>query len=316
MGAVVAALGTMAAIGGAGWLVGRHRLLGVGAERVLARTVFAVATPALLLVTIAGTDLRVLASRTSLTIAGSTAVVALLALTVARGLWRLPAGEATVVTLAASYLNAGNLGLALAVYLLDDPVAVVPTLLFQLLVLAPVAFTVLESRRPPTAGDGVAVHRVPAGWRTVAGRTLRNPIIVGTLTGLVLSALPWDVPAVLLEPFRVVGAAAVPLGLLTFGMSLAVPGTAGGRRVTRELVLAVVLRSAVHPTLALVLGRALDLRGPELLTVVTMAALPTAQNVLVYALQYGRGQAIARDAGLVTTALAVPVMLVVAATLA
>jgi hypothetical protein len=47
-----------------------------------------------------------------------------------------------------------------------------------------------------------------------------------------------------------------------------------------------------------------------------MAALPTAQNVLVYALQYGRGQAIARDAGLVTTALAVPVMLVVAATLA
>jgi hypothetical protein len=47
-----------------------------------------------------------------------------------------------------------------------------------------------------------------------------------------------------------------------------------------------------------------------------MAALPTAQNVLVYALQYGRGQAVARDAGLVTTLLALPVMLVIAAVLA
>jgi len=317
MGAVAAAIGTMAAIGLAGWLVGRHRLLGVGAERVLARTVFAVATPALLLVTIAGTDLRVLASRTSLAITGSTAVVALLALLVARGLWRLPAGEATVVTLTASYLNAGNFGLPLAVYLLDDPVAVVPTLLFQLLVLAPVAFTVLESRRPPAVdADGVAVETVPSGPRTVAGRTLRNPVIIGTLAGLALSGLPGDVPPALLEPFRVVGGAAVPLALLAFGMSLALPPTAGERRVTRELVLAVGLRSVVHPALAFGLGRALGLGGPELLTVVTMAALPTAQNVLVYALQYGRGQALARDAGLVTTALAVPVMLVIAATLA
>jgi len=46
-----------------------------------------------------------------------------------------------------------------------------------------------------------------------------------------------------------------------------------------------------------------------------MAALPTAQNVLVYALQYGRGQALARDAGLATTLLTIPVMLVIAATL-
>ena len=52
----------------------------------------------------------------------------------------------TIGTLASSYVNAGNLGLPLAVYLLDDAVAVVPTLLFQLLVLAPVAFAVLDAR--------------------------------------------------------------------------------------------------------------------------------------------------------------------------
>jgi predicted permease len=46
-----------------------------------------------------------------------------------------------------------------------------------------------------------------------------------------------------------------------------------------------------------------------------MAALPTAQNVLVYALRYDKGEDVARDAGLVTTLLALPVLLVVAATL-
>lgn len=44
-------------------------------------------------------------------------------------------------------------------------------------------------------------------------------------------------------------------------------------------------------------------------------ALPTAQNVLAYATQYGRGQDLARDAGIVTTTLARPVLLIIAATL-
>jgi malonate transporter and related proteins len=316
MGAVIAALGTMASIGVAGWLLGRYRLLGEGAERVLARTVFAVATPSLLMVTIARADLQLLASRTALAIALSTLVVAGLALAVARGLWRLPAGEATVVTLASSYVNAGNLGLPLAVYLLGDATAVVPTLLFQLLVLAPVAFTVLDSRRPVADEAASGLAAVPTRSGGVLGRTLRNPIIIGTLVGLVLSGLPWDVPDVLLEPFRLVGAAAAPLALLTFGMSRTFPRTGTGRRTSRELVLAVSLRSVVHPLLAAAAGVALGLAGAELLAVVTMAALPTAQNVLVYALQYGRGQAVARDAGLVTTLLSLPVMLVIAAVLA
>ncbi len=62
-------------------------------------------------------------------------------------------------------------------------------------------------------------------------------------------------------------------------------------------------------------GTALGLPAPALLAVVAMAALPTAQNVLVYAMRYRHGEALARDAGLVSTVLCVPVLLVVAATL-
>ncbi len=347
MTAILTALGTMAAIALVGWLLARSRALGPHAEQVLARAVFVIAVPSLLAVTIAGADLHVLASRHALAIAASTLAVVTVAAVVLRWAWRRPAGDATIGVLAASYVNAGNLGIPIGVYLLGDAVAVVPTLLLQLLVLAPVAFTILDAQRDrlpraaaddPTADDpddaavpdaaDVSVGRAgPADGtdaagtgvgrlRRVVGRTLRNPIIIGALTGVVLALLPWEVPAVVLEPFRLIGAAAAPLALLTFGMSLAGLGRGHGERSRpRELVLVVALRSVVHPLLAAVIGRALGLEGRDLLAVVTMAALPTAQNVLVYAIQYGRGRALARDAGLATTLLAVPVMLTIAALL-
>ncbi|UZN02724.1 AEC family transporter [Cellulomonas sp. S1-8] len=347
MSAVLTALGTMGAVVALGWVLGRWRVLGERAAPVLARVVFAVAAPALLLSTVAHADLHLLVSRTALVTWVSTALVAVLAVVVLRFAWRRPAADVTVGTLVSSYVNAGNVGLPLAVYLLDDPVAVVPTLLFQLLVLAPIAFTVLDAHATPTdrttthrstpvagtpvpvgvegggerdAGhrpDGGSGSRVPVGLRVgaVVRRTLSNPIIVATLTGLVLAALPWSLPEVVYEPFALVGAAAAPLALITFGMSLAVPRTPGGAAPRRDLALAVGLRSVVHPVLTWGVGTALGLPAPALLAVVAMAALPTAQNVLVYAMQYRHGEALARDTGLATTILCVPVLLVVAATL-
>lgn len=377
MGAVLTALGTLTAVVVAGWVLGRLRVLGPHASAVLARLVFTVATPALLLVSIARTDLHVLASRAALATWTSTAAVAVVAALVLRFALRRDPGDVTIGTLTSSYVNAGNLGLALAVFLLGDPVAAVPTLLFQLLVLAPVAFTVLDAHRagtgatsttsrlgqdpaptgtpgahagsaPPSAAAPSATdaarasvrrphdreterdlapddgsdpvptsgpRRFAAALRATVRRTLTNPIIVGTLAGLVLAALPWELPDVVYGPFELVGATAAPLALLTFGMSLAVPAADRERAPRTDLTLAVVLRSVVHPAFAALVATAFGLDGEARLAVVAMAALPTAQNVLVYAIQYGRGQALARDAGLVTTLLALPVLLVVTALL-
>jgi ribosomal protein L34 len=144
MGAVVTALGTMGAVVALGWLLAHRGILGERAAPVLARVVFAVATPALLLTTVAHADLHLLLSRQAVVTWTSTVLVALVAVLVLRLVLRRSAADVTVGTLASSYVNAGNVGLPLAVYLLDDAVAVVPTLLFQLLVLAPIAFTVLD----------------------------------------------------------------------------------------------------------------------------------------------------------------------------
>jgi malonate transporter len=77
-----------------------------------------------------------------------------------------------------------------------------------------------------------------------------------------------------------------------------------------------VLKNVVHPMLALALGLLLGLQGHELLAVVVCAALPTAQNVFGYAVRFGRGVSLARDAALTTTASSVPVLLLVVALLA
>lgn len=305
MVAVITALGTMAAIIGAGWLLGHRDTLGAGGLPVLARVCFTVATPCLLFVTVAHANLSLLLSRSALVAGVCASAVALIAIVMLALVWRRAAADVVFGTLAASYVNAGNLGLPLAVYLLGDAVAVVPPLLFQLLVIAPIAFTVLDAH----------LIRARPGLRGIAVRTFSNPIIVASLAGLLLAGLPWKLPAVMFGPFALIGAAAAPLALLTFGMSIAVPRAEGEATRRRELVLVTVLRSVVSPAIALVLGRALGLEHGALLAVVAMAALPTAQNVLVYATRYKHGQALARDAGMVTTTLAVPVLLVIAAVL-
>ena len=161
----------------------------------------------------AHTHLHLLVSRSALVAALSTTAVALVAIFVFACVWRRGAADVVVGTLAESYVNAGNLGLPLAVYLLGNAVAVVPALLFQLLVIAPIAFTVLDSQRS-TARPGLG---------PIFTRLLANPIIVASLSGLLLAALPWKLPAVMFGPFALIGAAAPPLALLTFGMSIALP---------------------------------------------------------------------------------------------
>ena len=81
------------------------------------------------------------------------------------------------------------------------------------------------------------------------------------------------------------------------------------------LWLAVGWKLVVMPGLAVAIGLAAGLGGAQLLVPVVTAALPTAQNVFMYASRYGVGKDLARDAVLLTTAGFVPVVLLAAAIL-
>ena len=118
-----------------------------------------------------------------------------------------------------------------------------------------------------------------------------------------------------MAPVQTLGGLAVPAMLLAFGISLRGSPLPGRSPVRAQLVLVVALKSFVQPLLAWVLGAAIGLDAHALLVVVVIAALPTAQNVFTYAMRYDRGVMLARESVLVTTILAVPVVLVAAALL-
>lgn len=307
MSAVVAAFVALVSVAVLGYLVGLAGVLRAEDELVLSRLAFFVATPALLFTTVARADLHAIFSPVLLTTLAGLFVVQVVYLGVAVLIWRRSRAQATIGVLAASYVNAGNLGVPVAAYVLGDGALVAPIVLFQLLVMAPVAFAVLDGDRH---GAG---RRVPL--RVLLTRPLRNPLTVASLLGLLVAAAGIELPSLLMRPIDLVAAAAVPVALIAYGLSLG--GAKDSISLDRDAVLAVLLKTLVQPLVAYSVGRwLLDLEGPALLAPVLLAALPTAQNVYVYAVQYRASRRLARSAVLLSTLLSIPIMIALAGLLA
>jgi malonate transporter len=307
MSAVVAAFVALVSVAVLGYLVGLAGVLRAEDELVLSRLAFFVATPALLFTTVARADLHAIFSPVLLTNLAGLFVVQVLYLLVAVLLWRRNRAQATIGVLAASYVNAGNLGVPVAAYVLGDGALVAPIVLFQLLVMAPVAFAILDGDRH---GAG---RRVPL--RVLLTRPLRNPLTVASLCGLLVAAAGIELPSLLMRPIDLVAAAAVPVALVAYGLSLG--GAKDSISLDRDAVLAVLLKTLVQPLVAYSVGRwLLDLEGTALLAPVLLAALPTAQNVYVYAVQYRAARTLARSAVLLSTLLSIPVMIALSGLLA
>ena len=319
MGDVVAGLAVFGVVIAVGWLLVRTRAVPADADGVLTRVCFFAATPALLVTTLSRADLTAVVSRTTAVAVAAELVAIVSAWCLHRLVLRRSTAEATIGALASGYVNAANLGIPVAVLVLGDAATIAPILLLQLLVLTPVTFTVLDAVTRRGNPSRLATLTVP----------LRNPLLWGVVAGtaanlsdLDLTAWCGGYPA---QGLEMLGRVAVPLMMLALGMSLAgaprplrspepdASVRGAGRR--SGLWLAVGWKLAVMPGLAVVVGLATGLSGAQLLTPVVTAALPTAQNVFMYASRYGVGKDLARDTVLLTTAGFVPVVLLAAAIL-
>ncbi|RBY89123.1 AEC family transporter [Blastococcus sp. TBT05-19] len=297
----------LAAVIAVGWVVGRTGVLGPEATGILSRLSFFVATPALLFLTLGRADTHAVLSFALIGTAGSAVFVALLHVALAWWRWRLPAAELATGALSASYVNAGNLGIPVSVYILGDAAYVAPVLLFQVLVMAPVGLAVLARSR----AGGPATSR----WQLLL-QPLRTPVVIGCALGLLLAASGTELPPLVLEPVELIAGLAVPAALLAYGMSLhGAPRPAAGP-LAGQVWLAVALKTVAMPAVAYALGRwVAGLDGVALLAVTVTSALPTAQNVFVYAATYDRGTLLARDVILLSTLLSVPVLVGIAVVL-
>lgn len=303
---VVLGFGIVALVVAAGYVVGRLKILGESALDVLSKAAFFVFSPALLFIVLGDADIGQLFSNllpvSALAVAGSL----LMYVVIARALWKRNISQLTVGALASSYVNANNIGLPLAVYILGDPAAAAPVLLLQLIVLTPIALTILDI----TSSGKVSLRRI-------LSQPIRNPLIIASAMGVVISALDLRIPDIVHEPLELLGQAAVPTLLFALGLSLATQRLWDAKDQRPDIALATGLKLVVMPLIAWAAGAfVFELDPAALFTVVILAALPSAQNVFNYAQRYSVSIALARDSVVITTVLSLPVMMVIALLLA
>ena len=308
MQGVLAGFATIGIIIGLGFLLAHLRILDATALGVLTRVAFYVASPALMITVLGGTDAHRLLSANLVASLGSVAVAATIAVLVARLLWRREAGDTVIATFCSAYVNAGNLGLPIAAYALGDAAFIAPMLLAQLVVLQPSGLAVLDAiiyvPSPGISRGRLLLIRL--------SQPLRNPLAVGSLIGLVLALTGFKLPLIINAPLTLVGGIAVPAMLLAYGISLRLGPRPGSGEPPIQIATLVSIKLLVQPITAYLIGAyALGLVGRDLLAVTVIAALPTAQNVFTFAMRYDRGVILARDMIFVATLLSVPAILII-----
>ena len=311
MQGVLAGFVTIGAVIGLGILLAHIGILDAASQRLLSRLAFFVASPALMVIVLGEADISRVFSANLLASIISIAVAATAYLLLARLVWRRTAGDTVIGTFASAYVNAGNLGLPIAAYVLGDASLIAPMLLTQLLVLQPFGLAVLDL---VTFGG----RALTTGWQQVLrilSRIVRNPLTIGSLVGLLLSVSGLQLPALIADPLHLVGGMAVPAMLLAFGVSLRLGPLPGSGEPPVQVATIVALKLIVQPACAYFAARLLGLHGLDVLAATVIAALPTAQNVLTHAVRYNTGVILARDSIFISTLASVPVLFVITALL-
>jgi len=284
-----------------GWILGRIDLLGPHARHVLSRLTFFVLSPFLLFVVLAQADVHTLFSALLPVSAIAAVAVFIVYAVVARFVWRRGVAETLIGTLSAGQVNSNNIGIPLSLYLLGSAAYPAPVILLQLLVFTPITMAIFEA---VTSGQRRAIP--------ILRRTVTNPIVVGSVLGVLVSLSGIRLPPIALDPLQLIADACVPVLLISYGISLHGQRILGPSGRRRDILLASALKLAAMPLVAWVVAVFVFHLSPhDVLIVTVLAALPTAQNVFNYAQRFDVGETIARDTVFLTTVGCVPVLLLI-----
>ena len=133
------------------------------------------------------------------------------------------------------------------------------------------------------------------GQRGFAGALLRNPLIIGTASGLLANLLGLSIPGWLEPTISRMGASSLPLGLMAAGAGMQF-GALG--RAKALAVALLTIRHLLLPLLALAFARLFGLAPVQTTVLLAFSALPTAPSAYVLAARMGYDGAYV--AGLVT----------------
>jgi len=294
MNAVITAALPVFALILTGWLAARWRILGPAATDALNRYVVYLSLPALLFRAMTQVDLAQAAHWDfAAAFAGGIAVTFLASFLGARR--SQPAlTDRSIQGLAASYANAGYMGipLCLALFGAESLAPATFTTLLTASVLFGFAIALIEFDRQQAPGIGATLLKV--------GRALmRNPLLAAPMLGLAWAYTGRPLPEGLDRYVALLGASASPCALVTIGLFLAQTETASsGPGVLRLVCGKLLLQPAVTALLAFYV---FTMPPMWAWTAVLMSALPIGTGPFMLAAMYGRDARVTSRAILVST---------------
>lgn len=134
--------------------------------------------------------------------------------------------------------------------------------------------------------------------REVMVRVVSNPLVIGIVAAMVLQALHWQVPAVLMQTGKYIANLALPLALICAGATFDVRSM---RRLSDVSLQASVGRLVVAPLTAVVVGLAFGFAGMEMGVLFLMTTTPVAAASYVMAKAMGGNDVAAANIMGITT---------------
>ncbi|EHL2532348.1 AEC family transporter [Listeria monocytogenes] len=141
------------------------------------------------------------------------------------------------------------------------------------------------------------------GMKTVMKRVVRMPIAYGALLGLALQLLHVSLPSALMTCVKLVGDAAIPTIMIVLGMQLAVISF---RRIELTKVgIALVLKLLIAQIIAFGLTLILPVDEMTKQIMILLAAMPTAANTTLMAVQFDTKPDLVSSATFISTVLSI-----------
>ncbi|MFB6616350.1 AEC family transporter [Streptomyces sp. NPDC056367] len=271
---------------GGGVLLARRKIVPADASKAFSDYAFLFAVPCYLFGNIYVSDLGALFDWRAIggyATAAALAVALVAVASVARSV-REPRAVALRV-MAGVQVNTAYFAVPVFITVFGTAAPIFPILLFQVCVLSLVVISLMElGRTDPTTGGGPGRRLLRA-----VGASLATPLVLSCNAAILLNLLSAHVPSVVLDGAAFVGDSASPVALFALGLHLGGLGL-DVRGTTREELALIAFKCLAFPLLTwAVCGMLFGVRGDWLAYLVLIAAMPTPQNLFIFAQRYDVG---------------------------
>lgn len=192
--------------------------------------------------------------------------------------------------LATAFMNNGNYGTPLILFAFGEPgmkYAVILMVIQQLLMCTVGVYYAAKGSLES------------ASVKTALIEVIRIPIVYGASLGFILQTLDISINGTLMDAIRMVGDATIPTIMIILGIQLAKISVKNIQ--IGPLTVSLILRLIVSPVIAWVFTLFLPVNPLLAQIMIVLAAMPSAANTTMYALQYGTEPEFVSSATLIST---------------